>query len=171
MRSPLVPSSPGPYTRKEALRLGRKKIAVCLKLMSRASAPSRPLLTMKRLTAALAASDVSLDANSRTAMANDFTALRNQITKTIANASFNGTNLLKTGATALFSLADSTGTSKLTVAAQVMGIGNYGLHAGAQADLMLVEGETHVEAVVARRPRNLVIKRGQVVARDGQCLI
>jgi flagellin len=75
---------------------------------------------------ALAASDVSLDANSRTAMANDFTALRNQITKTIANASFNGTNLLKTGATALFSLADSTGTSKLTVAAQVMGIGASG---------------------------------------------
>jgi flagellin len=72
---------------------------------------------------ALAAADVSLDSNSRTAMANDFTALRNQVAKTIANASFNGTNLLKTGATSLFSLADSTGASKLTVAAQVMGIG------------------------------------------------
>jgi flagellin len=72
---------------------------------------------------ALAGADVSLDTNSRTAMANDFVALRNQIVKTIANASFNGTNLLKTGATALYSLADSTGASKLTVGAQVMGLG------------------------------------------------
>jgi flagellin len=73
---------------------------------------------------ALAGADTSLDTNSRTAMANDFVALRNQIIKTIANASFNGTNLLKTGATSLFSLADATGASKLTVAAQVMGLAN-----------------------------------------------
>jgi flagellin len=73
---------------------------------------------------ALAGADASLDTNSRTAMANDFVALRNQIVKTIANASFNGTNLLKTGATSLFSLADATGAQKLTVASQVMGLGN-----------------------------------------------
>jgi flagellin len=73
-------------------------------------------------TKALAAADTSLDTNSRTAMSNDFVALRNQISKTIANAQFNGTNLLKTGATSLFSLADSTGTQKLTVQAKVMGL-------------------------------------------------
>ena len=72
---------------------------------------------------ALAASDASLDTNSRTAMANDFVALRNQVAKTIANASFNGTNLLKTSATSLYSLADASGSSKLTVASQVMGLG------------------------------------------------
>jgi flagellin len=73
-------------------------------------------------TKALAAADTSLDTNSRTAMANDFVALRNQISKTISNASFNGTNMLKTGATSLFSLADSTGVQKITVAAKVMGL-------------------------------------------------
>ncbi|HTI66448.1 MAG TPA: flagellin, partial [Caulobacteraceae bacterium] len=73
---------------------------------------------------ALAGADSSLDTNSRTAMANDFVALRNQIIKTIANATFNGANLLKTGATSLFSLADATGTQKLTVASQVMGLAN-----------------------------------------------
>jgi flagellin len=73
-------------------------------------------------TKALAAADTSLDTNSRTAMANDFVALRNQISKTISNASFNGTNLLKTGATSLYSLADATGTQKLTVQAKVMGL-------------------------------------------------
>jgi flagellin len=73
-------------------------------------------------TKALAAADTSLDTSSRTAMANDFVALRNQISKTVANASFNGTNLLKTGATSLFSLADSTGVQKITVQAKVMGL-------------------------------------------------
>ena len=74
-------------------------------------------------TKAIAAADVSLDTNARNALAGDFVSLRDQISKTISNASFNGTNLLKTGATALFALADSTGTSKLTVNAQVLGLG------------------------------------------------
>jgi flagellin len=77
-------------------------------------------------TKALAAADASLDANSRTALANDFVSLRNQIAKTIANASFNGANMLKTGAANLYSLADTTGTQKLTVQAQVMGLGASG---------------------------------------------
>ena len=75
---------------------------------------------------ALAASDSSLDATSRSALASDFNALRDQIGKTIANASFNGSNLLKTGATALFALANDTGSSKLTVQAQVLGLGATG---------------------------------------------
>jgi len=75
---------------------------------------------------ALAASDVSLDTASRTALNEDFKALRDQLKKTVDNASFGGANLLKTGATAVFSLADSAGTSKLTVAAQVMGLGAAG---------------------------------------------
>ncbi len=77
-------------------------------------------------TKALAASDASLDTNSRTALSNDFAALRDQIGKTIANASFNGANLLKTGAASLFALADDTGSSKLTVQAQVLGLGASG---------------------------------------------
>ncbi len=93
---------------------------------------------------ALAAADVSTDANSRTDLANDFVALRNQISKTIANAQFNGTNLLKTGATSLFSLADSTGTQKLTVGAQVMG-----LSAGVGAIMTFSVGTTFASATAA----------------------
>ena len=74
-------------------------------------------------TKALAGADASLDTNSRTALANDFVALRNQISKTISSASFNGTNLLKTAAANLTSLADATGASKITVQAQVLGLG------------------------------------------------
>lgn len=73
---------------------------------------------------ALAAADASLDTNSRTALANDFVALRNQISKTISNATFNGANLLKTGATSLYALASADGSSRLTVSSQVMGLGS-----------------------------------------------
>jgi flagellin len=75
---------------------------------------------------ALAATDVSIDTAARSALNDDFKALRDQIVKTVSNANFNGMNLLKSGAVALTSLADATGTSKLTAAAQVMALGAAG---------------------------------------------
>src|ERR1700761_4780833 len=67
---------------------------------------------------ALAASDTSLDTASRAALNNDFVALRNQITSTVQNASFNGVNLLDGSVTKITSLANAQGTSVLTTAAQ-----------------------------------------------------
>jgi cytosine/adenosine deaminase-related metal-dependent hydrolase len=55
--------------------------------------------------------------------------------------------------------------------AAVMGDTNYGLRAGGSADLVLVDAETHVAAVVHRPPRTLVMKRGRVTARNGECLV
>lgn len=72
---------------------------------------------------ALAASDTSLDTASRTALNEDFKALRDQISKAVSNADFNGVNLLKTGATAIAALANADGSSKLTVAAEIMALG------------------------------------------------
>ncbi|HEX8233296.1 MAG TPA: flagellin [Caulobacteraceae bacterium] len=72
---------------------------------------------------ALAASDTSLDTTSRTAMNEDFKALRDQIAKVVANADFNGVNLLKTGAVDLAALANASGSSRLTAKAQVMALG------------------------------------------------
>jgi cytosine/adenosine deaminase-related metal-dependent hydrolase len=46
----------------------------------------------------------------------------------------------------------------------------YGLEPGCNADLVLIDGETLAEAVVSRRPRNLVIKSGRIVARNGKAL-
>ena len=67
---------------------------------------------------ALAASDTSLDTASRAALNNDFVALRNQITSTVQNASFNGVNLLNGSVKKITSLANAQGTSVLTTAAQ-----------------------------------------------------
>jgi cytosine deaminase len=51
--------------------------------------------------------------------------------------------------------------------ARVMGLEDYGLEVGCQADLVLVPGESLADAVVSRPARKLVLKRGRIVARDG----
>ncbi|HWL79865.1 MAG TPA: amidohydrolase family protein [Roseomonas sp.] len=55
--------------------------------------------------------------------------------------------------------------------AAVMGLQDYGLAPGCQADFVLVEAESLAEAVAARPPRKLVVKRGRIVARDGTALV
>jgi cytosine/adenosine deaminase-related metal-dependent hydrolase len=55
--------------------------------------------------------------------------------------------------------------------ARVLGDAAYGLAPGCRADLVLVDGETHVSAVIDRLPRWLVLKGGKVVARDGECVV
>jgi flagellin len=86
------------------------------------------LLQMKEK--ALAASDSSLDSASRTALNEDFMALRDQITKATRNASFNGVNMLDGsqvgGPVTIAALADESGQSKLTVMAQDMSLGTPG---------------------------------------------
>ena len=72
---------------------------------------------------ALAASDTSLDTNSRSALNADFTSILSQISTVVSNASFNGANLISSGAKSLFALANADGTSQLTVAAQDLSLG------------------------------------------------
>ena len=102
----------------DSLNRGKSTLDVAI---SAAETISDLLNTMK--AKALAASDASIDTASRTAMNEDFKALRDQIKKTVANASFNGANLLKTAAANIASLADASGTQKLTIQAQIMGLG------------------------------------------------
>jgi flagellin len=71
----------------------------------------------------LAAADTSLDTNSRSALNEDFKALRDQIAKTVSNADFNGVNLVKSGGTSIAALANADATSKITVAAQDLSLG------------------------------------------------
>jgi flagellin len=80
------------------------------------------LIQMK--SKALAASDSSLDTASRAALNEDFTALRDQITSIVQNASFNGTNLIDGSITAgISALASSDGAHKITVSSQDMSLG------------------------------------------------
>ncbi len=80
------------------------------------------LLQMKEK--ALAASDTTLDAASRTALNDDFKALRDQITKVVTNAEFNGANMIKASTpTTVAALASADGVNKITVAAQNLALG------------------------------------------------
>jgi flagellin len=64
---------------------------------------------------ALAATDTSLDSASRTALNEDFKALRDQIKTIVDNASFNGTNLINNSTASVTALANADGSKVLTV--------------------------------------------------------
>jgi flagellin len=72
---------------------------------------------------ALAASDASLDTNSRTAYNDEFKVLRDTIAKTVANADFNGTNMIRAGGVSMTGLANISGTNIITVSAQNLSLG------------------------------------------------
>ena len=65
---------------------------------------------------ALAASDVSLDTSSRTALNEDFKALRDQIAQIVDTAEFNGTNLINNSVSQISALANASGSSTITIA-------------------------------------------------------
>jgi flagellin len=82
------------------------------------------LLQMKQKS--LAASDSTLDANSRAALNDDFKSLRDQISKVVANADFNGVNMIQSGGDTVNALANAAGSSTITVAAQDLSLGGSG---------------------------------------------
>ena len=71
---------------------------------------------------ALAAADASLDTASRNALDADFTALRDQITTIVQNASFNGTNLVDGSVSNFQALASADGTKKITASGQTLAL-------------------------------------------------
>ena len=78
------------------------------------------LIQMKQK--ALSAADASLDTASRQALNANFTALRDQITTIVKNASFNGFNLVDGSTTQITALASSDGARRITTAAQNMSL-------------------------------------------------
>jgi len=107
---------------KESLQRGQSTVDVAI---AAGESVSDLLLQMKEK--ALAASDTTLDATSRTALGTDFNSLRSQIRKIVANAEFNGTNIINQGTTNVMALANTKTTtatqSKITVLAQNMSLG------------------------------------------------
>jgi flagellin len=106
---------------RDSLQRGQSTVDVAL---SAGGSVSDLLLQMK--AKALAASDTTLDAASRTALNDDFKSLRDQITKAVSNADFNGANMIKNAGATVMALANADGTSKITVAAQDLSLGGTG---------------------------------------------
>ena len=72
---------------------------------------------------ALAGSDNSLDTASRTALNEDFKALRDQVTTIVSNAEFNGTNLIDGSVTSISALANADGSNTITISDQNFSLG------------------------------------------------
>jgi flagellin len=104
---------------------------------------------------ALAASDASMDTASRLALNNDFVALRNQITSTVQNASFNGVNLLNGSVAKITSLANAQGTSVLTTLAENLSVGGSIVTLSATATISTVASATAAISVVGTSLNNV----------------
>jgi len=107
---------------RDSLQRGQSTVDVAL---SAGTSVSDLLVQMKEK--ALAASDTTLDTSGRSALNEDFKALRDQLAKTVTNADFNGSNMIKTGGATIAALANAAGTSKITIAAQSLALGGANL--------------------------------------------
>jgi flagellin len=108
---------------KDSLQRGQSTIDVAL-----AAGDTVTDLLGKMKEKALAASDTSLNTASFNALKSDFDSLRDQITKAVTNAKFNGVSIADGSTTKLAFLANSDGT-QFTVNAKTLSLVGLGLTA------------------------------------------
>lgn len=84
---------------------------------------------------ALAATQPGLSGGSLTALAGDFTQLRDQITNVVANASFDGANMVSATPASAISLGDAAGGNNITVLGANLSLGGTVVTVAALADL------------------------------------
>jgi flagellin len=93
--------------------------------------------------------DAGIDTATRTALNNDFVALRDQITTIVNSSDFNGTNLLKASGgtvTALQSLKDSDTSSATTWNPDSLSVANQGLQLGGSVVTVAASGNISSQA-------------------------
>jgi len=115
-------------TVKESLARGSSAVDVGL-----AAGESISDLLVQMKDKALAATDASLNTASRAALNEDYKALRDQITTSVTNASFNGLNMLN-ATTGFSALANSTGTA-MRVKGEILSLGGANVTVTATASI------------------------------------
>lgn len=146
------------YAVKGSLERGQSTIDVA---MAAGETVSNLLIEMKEKS--LAASDTTLDATSRAALNEDFKALRDQITKAVTNADFNGANMIKASGNSVIALANSDGTSKITVTAQSLALGGANVTVAAAASL----GTATIAAAMVTTVSTSITNVGAALAKLG----
>lgn len=92
---------------------------------------------------AVAAADEGLGADSRTALAQDFEALRDQITIITTNATFNGTNIIDAGTDQIVAITSPDALQKITIAHETLTLG------GANIDITASQSVSTLTAAAA----------------------
>lgn len=146
------------YAVKGSLERGQSTIDVA---MAAGETVSNLLIQMKEKS--LAASDTTLDTTSRAALNEDFKALRDQITKAVTNADFNGANMIKASGASVVALANADGTSKITVAAQSLALGGANVTVAAAASL----GTATIAAAMVTTVSTSITNVGAALAKLG----
>jgi flagellin len=146
------------YAVKGSLERGQSTIDVA---MAAGETVSNLLIQMKEK--ALAASDTTLDTVSRAALNEDFKALRDQITKAVTNADFNGANMIKAAGDSVVALANADGTSKITVATQSLALGGANVTVAAAASL----GTATIAAAMVTTVTTSISNTGAALAKLG----
>jgi len=98
-----------------------RSISIADIALAAAGAISDLLIEMKEKT--VAAADAGLDATSRTALNEDFAALRDQITIIVNNAEFNGTNILDAGTDSIVAITNPNASQTISIAHQNLTLG------------------------------------------------
>ncbi len=88
-----------------------------------AAAESISDLLIEMKEKAVAAADAGLDTDSRVALAQDFDALRTQITIITQNAEFNGTNLIDSGTDEIVAITSPDALQKITIVHEDLTLG------------------------------------------------
>ena len=105
---------------------------------------------------ALAGADSSLDTASRNALNEDFKALRDQIGTIVANAEFNGTNLINgTQTGGISALANADGSNTLDVGQEVMSLGGTNVTVAATASFDTAAAASGLVATIETSLDNL----------------
>ena len=105
---------------------------------------------------ALAGADSSLDTASRNALNEDFKALRDQIGTIVANAEFNGTNLINgTQTGGISALANADGSNTLNVGQEIMSLGGTNVTVAATASFTTAAAASGLVATIETSLDNL----------------
>ena len=105
---------------------------------------------------ALAGADSSLDTASRNALNEDFKALRDQIGTIMANAEFNGTNLINgTQTGGISALANADGSNTLNVGQEIMSLGGTNVTVAATASFTTAAAASGLVATIETSLDNL----------------
>jgi flagellin len=111
------------------------------------------LIQMKQQ--ALAASDTSLNTQSRQALNDNFTALVQQISTVVQNAQFNGTNLIDGSTKQIMALASSDGQHRITVSAENMSLSGSIVTVGSNASISTQAGASTMVTTIENSLNNV----------------
>lgn len=126
-----------------------------------AAAESISDLLIEMKEKAVAAADEGLDGTSRIALAQDFDALRAQITIITQNASFNGTNLIDAGTDQIVAITSPDATQKITIVHEnlTLGGGNITITAAQSVSTLVTAASAVTDVSVSLANVNAVLTR------------